>query len=188
MGREFRVLAGRMEIILYLMLLARVKSQTIQSCKPPPSETNIAKQGIASHSTQFEGKAWAYASLAIDGNTDDVFDHSSCTHTEKQIGPWWRLDLRKTYKISAIKVFNRKDCCPKRLLSAEVRVGDSPNLDNPICGVFSEANIYKPAIFCCNGMEGQYIHIHIPSEVEFLTLCEVEVYEEKKKKTSGPSG
>jgi len=36
--------------------------------------------------------------------------------------------------IRVVRVYNRSDCCPERLLGFEIRVGNDPNmLSNPIC-------------------------------------------------------
>ncbi|XP_078541633.1 pentraxin fusion protein-like [Lissotriton helveticus] len=167
---------SRMEIILYLLLLARVKSETIYSCQPAPSEINVARHGFARQSSQYKGSPRATAWLAIDGQHTMDFRKSSCTHTDKEKGAWWSLNLGKSYAISAIRIFNRNDCCQKRLLLAEVRVGDSPDIVNQLCGTFTQVNINDPAVFCCKGIKGQYIHVQIPKYAQFLSLCEVEVY------------
>ncbi|XP_078542661.1 pentraxin fusion protein-like [Lissotriton helveticus] len=170
-----------MQIIPSLILWSLLKIQDpLPGCSPPASEINIAQQGIASQSSQFDVFPWANASLAIDGQRTTDFFNSSCTHTDKQMAPWWRLDLKKSYNISTIRVFNRNDCCQERLMLAHVRIGDSPNGANPSCGMFTKENIYSPAVFCCNGMEGQYVHILIPYYNEYLSLCEVEVYAVKE--------
>ncbi|XP_069075415.1 uncharacterized protein [Pleurodeles waltl] len=172
-------LNSRMEIVLSLLLLVLVINQTLQSCKPPPAETNLALQGIVAHSSQFSQSPDINASVAIDGQV------SSCSQNEKLMGAWWRLDLKKTYKISAIGIFNRNRCCHKRRMLAHVRVGDSPYNNNPICGIITQANLDKLVVFCCNGMEGQYVSIFIPHYTENLILCEVEVYAMKQKKQKG---
>ncbi|XP_078541631.1 fucolectin-5-like [Lissotriton helveticus] len=167
---------SRMEIILYLLLLARVKGETVENCKPAPSEFNIARKGYVRQSSQYKGSKGATAWLAIDGLHSMDFKMSSCSHTAREKGPWWSLNLGRPYKISAIRIFNRNDCCAKRLMLAHIRVGNSVDGINPLCGMITLSDIYNPAVFCCNGMEGQYVHILIPYYAQFLTLCEVEVY------------
>lgn len=46
----------------------------------------------------------------------------------KELNPWWRLDLGKTHKVFSVNVTNRGDGFPERLNGAEIRIGDS--LDN----------------------------------------------------------
>lgn len=50
--------------------------------------------------------------LAIDGNTDGDYYGGSCTHTDNY-NPWWEIDLQGTYNITALKLYNRLDCCGK---------------------------------------------------------------------------
>ncbi|KAG9467830.1 hypothetical protein GDO78_014221 [Eleutherodactylus coqui] len=116
-----------------------------------------------------------YAKNAIDDVKDTTYKDGSCTHTTKTPNPWWQVDLQQVYSISKVIITNRLDCCSDRLLGAQVRIGNSPDNNNPVCGtVTSLASATLP--FCCNGMVGQYISVVIPGRSEYLTLCEVEVY------------
>ena len=83
----------------------------------------MALQGKASQSSLY-GTQLAYN--AIDGNRASTFALGSCSCTASESNPWWRLDLRKTYKIFSIKITNRKQV-PTRLNGAEIRIGDSRN-------------------------------------------------------------
>uniref|UniRef100_F6X2Z1 Fucolectin tachylectin-4 pentraxin-1 domain-containing protein n=1 Tax=Xenopus tropicalis TaxID=8364 RepID=F6X2Z1_XENTR len=120
------------------------------------------------------------AGAAIDGFTDtDMLVHP-CTHTDYDNPAWWQLDLKKRYKVDTIVIVNRGDCCSERLLGAEIRVGDSADNNNPVCG--SVTNTSQATIsLSCNGMEGRYVSVVIPEREEYLTLCEVEVYGEESK-------
>ncbi|KAE8599863.1 hypothetical protein XENTR_v10017368 [Xenopus tropicalis] len=100
----------------------------------------------------------------------------SCSHTGKDNPAWWRLDLKKRYKVGRVVIVNRKDCCSERLLGAEVRVGDSADNNNPVCGTVT--NVSKETIVVsCEEREGQYVSVVIPGREETLQLCEVKVYE-----------
>ncbi|KAE8599865.1 hypothetical protein XENTR_v10017370 [Xenopus tropicalis] len=102
----------------------------------------------------------------------------SCSLTGYDNPAWWRLDLKKRYKVEKVVIVNRGDCCGERLLGAEVRVGDSPDNNNPVCGIITDVS--KSTItLCCNGLEGRYVSVVIPGREEHLTLCEVEVYGEE---------
>ncbi|KAL6108858.1 uncharacterized protein ACO6RY_12114 [Pungitius sinensis] len=115
---------------------------------------------------------------AIDGNRASEWGQGSCTHTEGQAKPWWRLDLLKTYNIDTVTITNRKDCCHERINGAEIRIGntlsDNGN-NNPKCAVISSLAAGASQTFQCNGMEGRYVNVVIPGRTEYLTLCEVEV-------------
>ncbi|XP_069813077.1 uncharacterized protein [Dendropsophus ebraccatus] len=147
-------------------------TETLPACIPPPGATNIARDGEASQDSVGYG---GNAKNAIDGNKDGTYSKGSCTHTSGAQNPWWKLNLKKKYKISTVVLTNRQDCCPERLMGAEIRIGNDPNNNNTVCNkVTNVTNANLP--FCCDGMEGQYISVVIPGRAEALTLCEVEIY------------
>lgn len=69
-----------------------------------------------------------FAFNAVDGNTDGVYSHGSCTHTQKALNAWWRLNLLKRHKVFSVVITNTQDNIPERLSGAEIRIGNS--LDN----------------------------------------------------------
>ncbi|XP_073488527.1 fucolectin-like [Aquarana catesbeiana] len=147
-----------------------------QCCTPEPGAVNVARNGEASQSSNFQS---SYAYKAIDGNADGDFEKGFCSHTNDDFESWWNLDLKKTYNISSIIITNRQDACEKRLLGAEIRIGDSPDRKNPVCKKVTDVS--KPRIsLCCSGMSGRYISVVIPISFEYLALCEVEVYAKEK--------
>ncbi|KAJ1195268.1 hypothetical protein NDU88_004549 [Pleurodeles waltl] len=137
---------------------------------------NLAREGVARQSSQFALFPWATAARAIDGNRKQDFQRSSCTHTGPDRAPWWRLDLKQPRTVGAVVVYNRNDCCQPRLEGADIRVGNSPDNNNPSCGSFSPLGVYYNLRFCCDGLVGRYVSVVIPNRKDFLTLCEVEVY------------
>ncbi|XP_013876837.1 uncharacterized protein LOC106526710 [Austrofundulus limnaeus] len=88
---------------------------------------NVALRGKATQSHRYSGgrNVFAAAYNAIDGNRDPIFDHGSCTHTETQLNPWWRVDLIDRYIIDRIIITNRGDCCEERISGAQIRIGNS---------------------------------------------------------------
>ncbi|XP_049440675.1 uncharacterized protein LOC125893800 [Epinephelus fuscoguttatus] len=145
------------------------------------SGTNIARHGKATQSSVvWDGPP----EKAIDGNRASIYGQGSCTHTQGQTNPWWRLDLLRTYKINTVTITNRGDCCHNRLNGAEIRIGNSLNDNgnaNPRCASINSIPAGTSQAFVCNEMEGRYVNIVIPGRTEYLTLCEVEV-------TGQPSG
>ncbi|XP_068179810.1 uncharacterized protein [Antennarius striatus] len=140
-----------------------------------PTGENLALQGKACQSS-FREHGFAYN--AIDGNPNSRWKDGSCSHTNNDISPWWRLDLRKTHKVFSVNVTN-VDVNPERLQGAEIRIGDSlenNGNDNPRCGVITNIAAGGVSEFQCNGMDGRYVNVVIPDREEFLTLCEVEVF------------
>ncbi|XP_032413484.1 fucolectin-3-like [Xiphophorus hellerii] len=140
-----------------------------------PTGDNLALLGKATQSSQFE---IGDPSKVIDGNRRNIWTQASCSHTNSDLSPWWRLDMLKTRKVFSVKVVNR-DSFQERLNGADIRIGDSlenNGNNNPRCAVItvsSGKNLYE---FNCNGMDGRYVNIVIPDRNEYLTLCEVEVY------------
>ncbi|XP_044065513.1 fucolectin-3-like [Siniperca chuatsi] len=143
-----------------------------------PTGENLALQGKATQSSLF---SFGAAYNAIDGNRASKWEDGSCSHTNNNINPWWRLDLRKTHKVFSVKITNT-DADPERLNGAEIRIGDSlenNGNNNTRCAEITSIPPGATADFQCNmmkGIDGRYVNIVIPGREEFLTLCEVEVY------------
>ncbi|KAI4887214.1 hypothetical protein NFI96_008581 [Prochilodus magdalenae] len=148
----------------------------MRSCAAVPSApSNVALRKTATQSGNY---MTFYAGLANDGNRDSYFGHRSCSSTDSSVQPWWRVDLLVVYQISSIVITNRGDCCPDRLIGAEVRIGnslDNNGNNNPRCAVISEVPATTTFTVPCN-MYGRYVSLVIPGTGKFLTLCEVEVY------------
>ncbi|KAK6320842.1 hypothetical protein J4Q44_G00078180 [Coregonus suidteri] len=137
-------------------------------------KVNLALNGVAAQSSLYENHE-AYE--AIDGKKST--HHGSCTHTQKDSNPWWRVDLLDVYRVTAVTLTNRGDCCPERLDGAEIRIGNSledNGINNPRCVVISHIPAGEAHTFQCNEMEGRYVVVVIPGRSEWLTLCELEVY------------
>ena len=91
--------------------------------------TNWARLGVATQSSVMSHHQYGRPQKAIDGNRASDWNQWSCTHTQHDYRPWWRVDLQAAYKVNYVKITNRKDCCPERLNGAEIRIGNS-RLDN----------------------------------------------------------
>ncbi|KAL0189902.1 hypothetical protein M9458_017001, partial [Cirrhinus mrigala] len=66
-----------------------------------------------------------FAPQAIDFNPGFKNPESSCSSTNGQTNPWWRVDLRYIYRVSRVVITNRLDCCPEGINEAEIRIGNS---------------------------------------------------------------
>ncbi|XP_052458932.1 fucolectin-4-like [Carassius gibelio] len=142
---------------------------------------NLALKGTALQSSTYSIYG---AANAIDGIRYAPGEASSCSHTDIELNPWWRLDLLDSYYIYKVTVTNRVDCCPERTAGVEIRIGNSlenNGNNNPRCGVTSLVPAGSSVSFSCGGMEGRYVNMYIPNIQEYLTLCEVEVYGTVKK-------
>uniref|UniRef100_A0A669BRW4 Fucolectin tachylectin-4 pentraxin-1 domain-containing protein n=1 Tax=Oreochromis niloticus TaxID=8128 RepID=A0A669BRW4_ORENI len=138
--------------------------------------SNVALKGEA---TQSSTLSFATASKAIDGRRISFYSNGFCSHTaEDETDPWWRVDLQRSFTITAVKVTNRGDCCAERLDGAEIRIGNSlenNGNNNPRCGIIESLDGTPTYTFQCNEMEGRYINVIMPGSQKILTLCEVEV-------------
>uniref|UniRef100_UPI003AACDDDB fucolectin-4-like n=1 Tax=Centroberyx gerrardi TaxID=166262 RepID=UPI003AACDDDB len=130
---------------------------------------NVAWHGRATQSDLINNQWAPYgdASNAIDGNREPNFEAGSCSCTDQQTDPWWRVDLLDTYVVTSITITNRGDCCEERINRAEIRIGNSLENNgntNPRCVVMSHIAAGFTDTFQCNGMEGRYVNIVSPGE------------------------
>ncbi|XP_053535197.1 fucolectin isoform X2 [Ictalurus punctatus] len=133
-------------------------------------EVNVALGGVATQSSVLDNYYPAY--FAIDGNRASDVNSYSCSHTNFENNPWWRVDLLAVYDISSVIVTNRGDCCSERINGAEIHIGNSlvnNGNNNPSIPAGASTN------YTCN-MRGRRVNIIIPNVIQALTLCEVEVY------------
>lgn len=84
---------------------------------------NLARQeGAAAEQSSTYGDG--VAERAIDGNIDGNYNNHSVTHTENKDNSWWQVRLPKPAKIKNIVIWNRTDCCGKRLSNFDVSILD----------------------------------------------------------------
>uniref|UniRef100_A0A671QTM9 Fucolectin tachylectin-4 pentraxin-1 domain-containing protein n=1 Tax=Sinocyclocheilus anshuiensis TaxID=1608454 RepID=A0A671QTM9_9TELE len=131
---------------------------------------NLALGGKAVQSSRYS--ALTAAHNAIDGNRESNYARGSCSITNADRDPWWRVDLGDVYRITRVSVTNRGDCCEKRIEGIQIRIGNSLHNNAavgpiPLGGTKSFA--FKP-------IKGRYVNLIVPGRKEYLTLCEVEVY------------
>ncbi|KAM4651381.1 uncharacterized protein O3C94_013875 [Discoglossus pictus] len=138
---------------------------------------NMAPQGFPSQSSNYGGKKTLKA--ANDGSLSSNYMADECIHTQKSFQPWWRLNLKSRMQVHSIAITNREDCCRERINGAEIRIGDSEEnggISNPRCAVVFRMGYGETLSFDCKGMEGQYVTVTIPDRMEYLTICEVQVF------------
>uniref|UniRef100_A0AAZ1WX81 Fucolectin tachylectin-4 pentraxin-1 domain-containing protein n=1 Tax=Oreochromis aureus TaxID=47969 RepID=A0AAZ1WX81_OREAU len=119
------------------------------------------------------------SSKAVDGYKNGNIRGAGFSHTKEETNPWWRVDLLAVYKVNAVTIINRQDCCSERILGVEIRIGDSLDQSgnqNPRCGIIESLDGTPTYTFHCNEMEGRYINVFMPAPLRVLTLCEVEVF------------
>ncbi|XP_059356791.1 fucolectin-7-like [Carassius carassius] len=84
------------------------------------NRTNLALKGKAVQSSTYY--TWG---AAIGGIRYAPGEASSCSISEYDHNPCWRLDLLDSYYISNVTVTNRGDCCPKQTTGVEIHIGNS---------------------------------------------------------------
>lgn len=77
---------------------------------------------------QSSEKNAAAAGRAVDGNRDPA-QRSTCTLTQSESGPWWRVDLQDEYKIDGIAITSVDDKKTK-LDGVEIWTGISEGLND----------------------------------------------------------
>ncbi|XP_067242002.1 uncharacterized protein [Chanodichthys erythropterus] len=121
----------------------------------------------------------AVAKNAVDGNMNSIFNTGSCSATNGDMDPWWRVDLLEVHKISRVSITNRGDCCPQRLNGAQIRIGNSLENNGNNNQLAVSVEFIPPGdtqTFEFNPIKGRFVNIFIPGRNEYLTLCEVEVF------------
>lgn len=78
---------------------------------------NVATSGTASQSTtDFGGDA----ARAIDGNTSGVYAENSTTHSAISKAPWWEVDLKQSFAVEKLVLWNRTDATTGERLGGAV--------------------------------------------------------------------
>lgn len=142
---------------------------------------------VAFRQTATQSSTWgsAYASEAVDGNTDGNFYDNSVASTNLDTNAWWQVDLGASATLNSIEIWNRTDCCESRLSDYWVFVSDTPFLpsDTPTtlqgrAGTFSSHQTSAPspsASIVINGAQGRYVRVQL-SGSGYLSLAEVQVF------------
>nr|XP_006824444.1 PREDICTED: uncharacterized protein LOC102810371 [Saccoglossus kowalevskii] len=155
---------------------------TPSPCVLPDVLLNIAR---GEPTTQSSVHGMGRPGKAVDGNSNsNSHEGRSCTQTEKEMAPYWMVDLGRPRSVFKITLTNRMDCCSYRLKNAEIRVGDSANItDNTVCGdriSEEDAKLETTDHICGCGYPiiGRYVSVQIVDmpDPRVLTLCEVEVF------------
>ena len=104
-------------------------------------ETNIALNRPTKQSSTYSNEISYHA---VDGNTDGVQGHGSCTHTENTNEAWWRVDLGSAKRVKRVVIYNRLGSFGSRLHNFDIHVGkyvqETFSIKPGVCGCF----FYKP--------------------------------------------
>ncbi|KAL9950701.1 hypothetical protein ACROYT_G043242 [Oculina patagonica] len=158
------------------------KKQFLQLCEVEIySRENLA---FGKQTSQISTDHGGVSSRAVDGNSDTNIYSGSCTHTRWANQPWWRVDLGQVEPVSEVYIVNRGDgLWSFRLSNFEIRVGSTTSgggLTNPKCGGnYSIPGGKGLSFFCRPPLHGRYVTIRSLLS-NLLTICEMEVYSERK--------
>lgn len=100
-------------------------------------------------------------------------------HTEKEVNPWWQVDLEKCYELKEIKIYNRLNSCSERARTLRVLLSsDGGNWEEIYAN--DEGSIFggvdnNPLIIPIDGKVARYVRLQL-NEENYLHLDEVEVY------------
>ena len=76
--------------------------------------TNFARS-LNSFATASSLLSRGHPKHAIDGNPAASFSQGSCTLTDREYEPWWRLYFGQMISGSEVVITNRADCCGKMI-------------------------------------------------------------------------
>jgi len=174
-GRYVKITATRNTFLT----MCEVEVSGRKSCVRPQPDT-CQGDGAASvisdgkPATQSSTYPGAVASRAVDGNYNAMwFNGGTCASTNGEDYPWWQVDLQDKFALTQVRIWNRQDCCPDRLLPLKVEVSSDGSTWNPcgsLTGTGEAGKIYTvPCV-----ATGRYVKITATRNT-YLTMCEVEV-------------
>ncbi|NUW35617.1 discoidin domain-containing protein [Nonomuraea sp. SMC257] len=126
------------------------------------------------------------AGLAVEGNTNGDFQAGSVTHTSQSpvdANPWWQVDLGSSQQVSAVKLWNRTDCCSDRLRDFHVFASDTPFTSNDPQVTKSQSGVWNTYRATAAGTtlslpvsrSARYIRVQLVGSERPLSLAEVQV-------------
>ncbi|CAH1259009.1 PKDREJ [Branchiostoma lanceolatum] len=123
------------------------------------------------------------ASNAVDGYKGSDENEPACAQTQSEVEPWWKLDLGGSYVVVRVRLLNRWNEQGERLEEFQVRVGENSDISqNSICGRTTNQLDDPPhsrsiTVDCAQPITGRYVSVQLIDRTDYLTLCEVEVFE-----------
>ena len=89
------------------------------ACSEACASPNLLSQGKSTSQSSTYGASFP-ASRLVDGS------NTNFNHTGAELQPWWQVDLGGSFKVSAIEIRGRADCCGDRIKTFKVFVSSSP--------------------------------------------------------------
>lgn len=143
---------------------------------------NNLAQGKAA--TQLSTAYGGDASRAVDGQLNgDYFAGASVTHTDLAANNWWQVDLGSVQSLSAIRLWNRTDCCASRLSNFEVLVSANDMTGQSLASLLADPTVWHARVAGEAGLQttlrartsGRFVRVQLEGS-DFLSLAEVQVF------------
>lgn len=151
------------------------------ACTRAPVSDNLAPSMRATQSSTYAANTGAVN--AVDGNTDGNYSDNSISCTKLDANAWWQVDLGAPEAVSAIRIWNRTDCCGDRLSDYWVFLSETPlyPTDRPSTlqnkrGVWSSHQSAPPGPSTTIPVDatGRYVRVQLTGS-NYLALAEVQV-------------
>ncbi|XP_050407678.1 multiple epidermal growth factor-like domains protein 6 isoform X1 [Patella vulgata] len=129
------------------------------------------------------------SSRAVDGNNNQYYSGGSCAITQNHINyNWWCVDLKQSFDISSVKIFNRADDGINWMKGFEVRLSSTSHCGE--AGFTSASPCYKDhtstaqsvyTVNRCNqpsvpSLSARFVFVSI--QREYLSICELQIFTE----------
>ncbi|CAC9517820.1 hypothetical protein [uncultured Gammaproteobacteria bacterium] len=139
------------------------------------TDINLALGKPATQSSNYNTTLY-HASQAVNGDTKGVWYTNSITHTQKEQGAWWQVDLGSKKNINQIIIYNRTDCCVDRLSNYQVSVSNTADFSTRVYrkDFHVTPNPKKIIKLGTQGKQGRYVRIQLLDK-NYLSLAEVQV-------------
>jgi len=142
------------------------------------TEIEVALNKPTTQSSNFDPTIYQ-SSQAVDGGdiNDGQVGHLTCSWTQAETNPWWRVNLGQSVFVERVVITNRYDSTGSELSGFELRIGSNSSImSNPKCGHLHSIAIGATTSISCNKRQGSVVSVNIPGDNKVLSICEVAVY------------
>jgi YVTN family beta-propeller protein len=143
---------------------------------------NLARGKPAAQSSS--ASADTAAAKAVDGSVDGALASQSLAVTQSEATAWWEVDLGASHALTAVRLWNRTDCCADRLANFYVLASDAPMQGRALTSLLADANVWRSqyagtapraTTITGAGARGRYVRVQLAG-TNALQLAEVEVH------------
>ncbi|MDD5389950.1 MAG: discoidin domain-containing protein [Gallionellaceae bacterium] len=136
-------------------------------------ETNLARGKPASQSSRSQWSRPDDPQRAVDG----VINGGYGFHTNKEVNPWWQVDLGAPYRVTEVRIYNRLDSGKERARTVQLMLSDDGHSWRTVYrhdGSLFGGKDGKPLIVDLNGDPARHVRLQL-NETTWFHLDEVEV-------------